>query len=43
MHAIVNYGPLAISVDASGWSPYSSGIANPCNGALKGFRVFVRA
>mmetsp|Transcript_110955 Transcript_110955/g.264684 ORF Transcript_110955/g.264684 Transcript_110955/m.264684 type:complete len:411 (+) Transcript_110955:81-1313(+) len=31
MHAIVNYGPLAISVDASGWSPYSSGIANPCD------------
>ncbi|CAE7213381.1 CEP1 [Symbiodinium pilosum] len=31
MHAIVNYGPLAISVDASHWSPYSSGIANPCD------------
>ncbi|CAE7437193.1 CTSL [Symbiodinium natans] len=31
MHALVNYGPLAISVDASHWSPYSSGIANPCS------------
>lgn len=31
MHAIVNKGPLAISVDASHWSGYSSGIANPCD------------
>jgi len=29
--AIVNYGPLAISVDASNWSPYSSGVMNPCD------------
>ena len=32
MHALVNYGSLAISVDASDWSAYSSGIANPCKG-----------
>ena len=31
MNAIANIGPMAISVDASTFSAYSSGIFNGCN------------
>mmetsp|Transcript_86741 Transcript_86741/g.137630 ORF Transcript_86741/g.137630 Transcript_86741/m.137630 type:complete len:423 (-) Transcript_86741:102-1370(-) len=31
MEALVTHGPQAVSVDASGWSPYQSGIANFCD------------
>ena len=31
MNAIATVGPVAISVDASAWSPYSSGVFSGCN------------
>lgn len=31
MNALANYGPVAISVDASGWSSYDSGIFDGCS------------
>ena len=31
MDAVANYGPIAISVDASSWHAYSSGIFDGCN------------
>jgi cathepsin L len=31
MNHIANVGPMSISVDASNWSSYSSGIFNGCN------------
>jgi len=31
LHAVANNGPLAISVDASSWSSYESGVYNGCN------------
>eukprot|EP01118_Nematostelium_gracile_P006926 TRINITY_DN2243_c0_g1_i1.p1 TRINITY_DN2243_c0_g1~~TRINITY_DN2243_c0_g1_i1.p1 ORF type:complete len:389 (+),score=99.29 TRINITY_DN2243_c0_g1_i1:49-1167(+) len=31
MNAVANIGPLAISVDASAWSAYESGVFNGCN------------
>ncbi|CAJ1359395.1 unnamed protein product [Effrenium voratum] len=30
MEALVTKGPISVSVDASGWSPYSSGVADFC-------------
>lgn len=33
MNAIATVGPVAVSVDASSWSPYSGGIYNGCNQA----------
>ncbi|MBU1945731.1 MAG: DUF333 domain-containing protein, partial [Nanoarchaeota archaeon] len=32
--ALVDYGPLAIAINASGWSPYSGGIFNGSNGSV---------
>lgn len=31
MHAVATVGPIAVSVDASSWHSYSSGIFNGCN------------
>jgi cathepsin L len=31
VHAVANYGPIAISVDASSWHAYSSGVFDGCN------------
>lgn len=31
MNAVATIGPMAISVDASNWSAYDSGIFNGCN------------
>jgi cathepsin L len=31
LNAVANYGPIAVSVDASSWHSYSSGIFNGCN------------
>jgi hypothetical protein len=31
MNAIATVGPIAVSVDASAWSPYESGIFDNCN------------
>lgn len=31
MYAVAQYGPIAVSVDASQWSPYKSGIYNGCS------------
>lgn len=31
MYAVANVGPIAVSVDASNWHSYSSGIFNGCN------------
>lgn len=34
MHALANYGPVAISVDAGEWSEYHSGIFNVFNSVM---------
>lgn len=31
LHAVANYGPIAVSVDASSWHSYVSGIFDGCN------------
>ena len=35
MNAIATVGPIAISVDASAWSAYESGVFNGCNQVSK--------
>lgn len=31
LHAVANYGPIAVSVDASSWHSYASGVFDGCN------------
>ena len=41
MNAIATVGPIAISVDASAWSAYESGVFNGCNQVSKCVVVYM--